>query len=70
MRMKTERVKAKTINVGDVLFYEHNHKGKVYSETHSITRVMDIDRTTVNMNYAEGGFGLYQKNNYVNKVIA
>lgn len=68
--MKTERVKSKTIKVGDVLFYEHTHKGKVYSGTHSIVRVSNIDRTTVNMNYAEGGFGLYQKNNFVNKVIA
>lgn len=67
--MKTARVKSKTIKVGDVLFYEHTHKEKTYSGTHSITRVSDIDRTTINFNYAEGGFGLYQKNNYVNKVI-
>jgi len=67
--METKKVKAKTIKVGDVLFYEHTHKDKTYSGTHSITRVSDIDRTTVNMNYAEGGFGLYQKNIFVNKVI-
>lgn len=68
--MKTIRVKSKTIKAGDVLYYEHNSKGKIYSGTHSITRVSDIDRTTINLNYAEGGFGLYQKNNFVNKVIA
>lgn len=67
--MTTKRVKAKTINAGDVLFSEHNHKGKVYEFKHIITRVSEIDKTTINMNYVEGGFGLYQKNHLVNKVI-
>lgn len=67
--METKKVKAKTINVGDVLYSEQESKGKVYSFKHTITRVSEIDRTTINMNYAEGGFGLYQKNSYVNKAI-
>lgn len=69
--METKRVKAKTINEGDVLYWEHEAKnGKKYSGAHLIKRVSDIDKTTISFNYAEGGFGLYQKNNYVNKVIA
>ena len=65
--MKTERVKAKTITVGDVLYSEHESRGKFYSFKHTITRVSEIDRTTINLNYAEGGFGVYQKNSYVDR---
>ncbi len=69
--MNTKRVKAKTISEGDVLYWEHEAKnGKKYSGTHTIKRVSEIDKTTVNLNFAEGGFGLYQKSNFVNKVIA
>lgn len=66
---RTKRVKAFTITEGDSIGNSHRGKNGSLFITHTIIRISEIDRNTLNFDYEAGGFGLYQRQSLVNKII-
>jgi hypothetical protein len=68
---KTIRVRAKSLKEGDSIYYEHydKKKDKTYSFTNEITKIYELDEKNMSLNYKNGGFGVYNKNRFVDKIV-
>lgn len=68
--METCIIKAKSVKQGDTLYSEFtDKKGNSYKNVNVVRSLRYIDKETINLDFGQGGSGLYHKNSNVKKII-
>lgn len=66
---KTKSVKAFTITEGDIIGHLEKGKEGMYLVKNEVSKVSELDKEFLTFDYAGGGFGIFGRRNFVNKVI-
>lgn len=67
--MKTKKIKAAFIQVGDSIFSKIKDKGKTYKYIHKIKSIRYLGNNAISFNYEDGGLSIQDARRNLNKII-
>lgn len=67
--MRIKKIKAAFLSVGDSIFLEIKSKDKTYQHINKIKSIRYLGNNAINLNYEDGGFGIYDGRRILNKII-